>query len=167
VLGVAAAAKVRVLLVFGLLVSIPLICVGDSQLVLKLITAFPFIITRRALLGYVAGEMLVGEALLQHWSRRSIICIGWYRDFAPCWCCIGRCWALRKPFPSSGRSGGRNSEQQNRKGGKYEILIPVDGSANALRAVEHVSEISLPEERPQLLCERAVECGDRNVKLFH
>jgi len=64
VLGVAAAAKGNVsLLVFGLLISIPMIA-WSSQLVLKLIDRFPFIIyAGGALLGYVAGEMLVGEAL--------------------------------------------------------------------------------------------------------
>lgn len=64
VLGVAAAAKGNVaLLVFGLLISIPLIA-WSSQLVLKLIDRFSFIIyAGGALLGYVAGEMLVGEAL--------------------------------------------------------------------------------------------------------
>jgi YjbE family integral membrane protein len=64
VLGVAGAAHGNaMLLVFGLLVSIPLIA-WSSQLVLKLIDRFPFIIyAGGALLGYVAGEMLVGEAL--------------------------------------------------------------------------------------------------------
>jgi predicted tellurium resistance membrane protein TerC len=63
VLGVAAAAKGNMpLLVFGLLISIPLIA-WSSQLVLKLIDRFPFIIYGGgALLGYVAGEMLVSEA---------------------------------------------------------------------------------------------------------
>ena len=64
VLGVAAAAKGNVsLLVFGLLISIPMIA-WSSQLVLKLIDRFPFIIyAGGTLLGYVAGEMLVSEAL--------------------------------------------------------------------------------------------------------
>ena len=66
VLGVAAAAHGNaMLLVFGLLVSIPLIA-WSSQLVLKLIDRFPFIIyAGGALLGYVAGEMLIGEALFK------------------------------------------------------------------------------------------------------
>ena len=66
VLGVAAAAKGNLwLLVFGLLISIPMIA-WSSQLVLKLIDRFPIIIyAGGALLGYVAGEMLVGEALLE------------------------------------------------------------------------------------------------------
>ncbi len=66
VLGVAAAAKGNVwLLVFGLLISIPMIA-WSSQLVLKLIDRYPFIIyAGGALLGYVAGEMLVSEALFK------------------------------------------------------------------------------------------------------
>lgn len=66
VLGVAAAAKGNMpLLVFGLLISIPMIA-WSSQLVLKLIDRFPAIIYGGgALLGYVAGEMLVSEALFK------------------------------------------------------------------------------------------------------
>jgi YjbE family integral membrane protein len=64
VLGVAAAAKGNVwLLVFGLVISIPMIA-WSSQVVLKLIDRYPLIIyAGGALLGYVAGEMLVTEAL--------------------------------------------------------------------------------------------------------
>jgi YjbE family integral membrane protein len=63
VLGVVAAAHGNImLLVFGLLVSIPLIA-WSSQLVLKLIHRFPFIIyVGGGLLGYVAGEMLESDA---------------------------------------------------------------------------------------------------------
>ena len=73
VLGVAAAARGNVLLlVMGLLISIPLIA-WSSQLVLKLIDRFPFFIyAGGALLGYVAGEMLLAEFPLMtedypHW----------------------------------------------------------------------------------------------------
>jgi len=66
VLGVAAVAHGNAwLLIFGLLVSIPLIA-WSSQLVLKLIDRFPVIIyAGGALLGYVAGEMLVSESLFK------------------------------------------------------------------------------------------------------
>jgi len=66
VIGVAGAAHGNaLLLIFGLLVSIPLIA-WSSQLVLTLIDRFPFIIFGGgALLGYVAGEMLVSEALFK------------------------------------------------------------------------------------------------------
>lgn len=65
VLGVAAAAHGNVaLLVFGLLLSIPLIAWG-SQLVLKMIDRFPLIIfAGGGLLGYVAGEMLVSDKMV-------------------------------------------------------------------------------------------------------
>ena len=65
VLGVAGAAHGNIwLLIFGLLVSIPLIA-WSSQLVLKLIDRFPVIIyAGGALLGYVAGEMLVTDSYI-------------------------------------------------------------------------------------------------------
>lgn len=65
VLGVAAAANGNIsLLVFGLLVSIPLVA-WSSQLVLKLIDRFAVVIyAGGALLGYVAGEMLVSDKLV-------------------------------------------------------------------------------------------------------
>ena len=53
------------LLIFGLLVSIPLIA-WSSQLVLKVIDRFPLVIYGGGgLLGYVAGEMLVSEAVFK------------------------------------------------------------------------------------------------------
>jgi YjbE family integral membrane protein len=68
VIAVAAAARGDLtLLVLGLLISIPLIVFG-STLVLKLMDRFPIVITAGgALLGYVAGEMLMREAVLQPW----------------------------------------------------------------------------------------------------
>ena len=66
VVGVAAAAKGNLwLLIFGLIVSIPLI-VWSSQLIMKLMERFPMIvILGAALLGYVAGEMIVGDPALK------------------------------------------------------------------------------------------------------
>ncbi|HEY5994057.1 MAG TPA: TerC family protein [Gallionellaceae bacterium] len=67
VLGVAAAAHGSLLLLgIGLLVSIPLVA-WSSQLVLKVLDRFPIIIYfGGALLGYVAGEMLLGEEAVKH-----------------------------------------------------------------------------------------------------
>lgn len=78
VLGVAAAARGNVwLLTFGLLVSIPLIA-WSSQFVLKLIDRFAFIIyAGGALLGYVAGEMLVGEPIVAQWLERMPHAVHW------------------------------------------------------------------------------------------
>ncbi len=68
VIGVAAAAKGNiVLLILGLGISIPLIIWG-SQIVLKLMRRFPVIIgAGAALLGWVAGEMLVGDEAVASW----------------------------------------------------------------------------------------------------
>ena len=62
VIGIAAAAKGSVLLlVLGLLISIPLIVWG-STLILKLLHRYPFIVTLGgALLGWVAGDVLIAD----------------------------------------------------------------------------------------------------------
>ena len=72
VLGVAAAAKGNVvLLVVGVVISIPLIIFG-SQMILKLMGRFPVIITLGAgLLGWVAGEMLVTDSAVAGWIDSS------------------------------------------------------------------------------------------------
>lgn len=73
VLGVAAAAKGSiVLLVVGLVISIPLIIYG-STLILKLMTRFPVIVTFGAgLLGWVAGEMAVTDLSVVAWVDANL-----------------------------------------------------------------------------------------------
>ncbi len=71
VVAIAAAARGHPeLFIFGLLLTIPLIIFG-SQMVLALLTRFPALIwAGAALLGWIAGEMLVGDVIvlqyLQH-----------------------------------------------------------------------------------------------------
>lgn len=66
VIAVAGAAKGNLaLVVFGILVSVPLIVWG-SKLVLRLMDRFPFVITLgAALLGWIAGEMLLTDHALK------------------------------------------------------------------------------------------------------
>lgn len=68
VIAVAAAAGGSVvLLILGLAISIPLVIFG-ATLLLKLMERFPIIITiGGALIGWVAGEMLVADQALQGW----------------------------------------------------------------------------------------------------
>lgn len=68
VVGVAGAAHGNLpLLIFGLLVSIPLI-VWSSQLMLKLMDRFPIIVTvGAALLGWVAGGMMATDYAVNPW----------------------------------------------------------------------------------------------------
>jgi YjbE family integral membrane protein len=72
VVGVAAAAKGNVpLLVFGLVISIPLIIFG-STLILKLMERFPIIIVLgAALLGWVAGDMAMSDPSIAGWSANQ------------------------------------------------------------------------------------------------
>jgi YjbE family integral membrane protein len=68
VIGVAGAAKGSLaLLVFGLVVSIPLVVVG-SQLIMKLLERFPWlVIAGGGLLGYIAGEIATEDTAVKPW----------------------------------------------------------------------------------------------------
>jgi YjbE family integral membrane protein len=72
VLGVAAAARGQLmLLIVGLIISIPLIVFG-SALILRIMDRFPVLVTLGAgLIGYVAGEMLVDEPVVESWLPAS------------------------------------------------------------------------------------------------
>lgn len=72
VIGVAAAAKGDILLlVIGLVISIPLIVFG-STLILKLMERFPIIVTIGAgLLGWVAGDMALSDPSIKGWAEQQ------------------------------------------------------------------------------------------------
>ncbi|HSD96347.1 MAG TPA: TerC family protein [Sulfuricaulis sp.] len=73
VLGVAAVAKGNlVLLIVGLMISMPLIIYG-STLIMRLMGRFPVLITLgAALLGYVAGEMAVSDPVAAPWIEANM-----------------------------------------------------------------------------------------------
>lgn len=72
VIAVAGAAKGDLaLVVFGIVISIPIIVWG-SKFVLKLMDRFPIVITLgAALLGWIAGGMLVGDVALKPWLEAA------------------------------------------------------------------------------------------------
>src|SRR3546814_20387241 len=72
VIAIAAASHGRVeLLILGLLISIPLIVYG-STLVLKALDRFPLLITAGgALLGWIAGEVIVTDPVIVEWVARE------------------------------------------------------------------------------------------------
>jgi YjbE family integral membrane protein len=78
VLGVAAAAAGSfVLLVFGLVVSIPLV-IGGAQIIMRLIERFPILIVAGGgLLGYVAGELIVEDSAIVDWVRAHAAWLRW------------------------------------------------------------------------------------------
>ena len=83
VLGVAAAAKGSLLLlVFGLVVSVPLV-IGGAQLIMRLIERFPILIVAGGgLLGYVAGELIIEDSALVDWVHVHAPWLGWVAPVA-------------------------------------------------------------------------------------
>jgi len=78
VIGVAAAAKGSlVLLVLGLLISIPLVIFGATML-MKLMERFPIIITIGAgILGWVSGEMAATDPVVADWVNAHAAWLHW------------------------------------------------------------------------------------------
>ena len=78
VIGVAAAAKGSVLLlVFGLVVSIPIVIVG-SQVIMRLIEKLPIlVIAGGGLLGFIAGEMIVDDTAIVGWVKATVDWLLW------------------------------------------------------------------------------------------
>lgn len=87
VLSLAAVARGSwVLLIIGLLTSIPLIMVGSTVL-MKLMTRYPAIITLGAgLLGYVAGDMLLSDPL---WQHSDVLLNAWIHNGIPVLLALG------------------------------------------------------------------------------
>jgi len=83
VLGVAAAAKGSLLLlVFGLVVSVPLV-IGGAQLIMRLIERFPILIVLGGgLLGYVAGELVVEDSAVVDWVHVHAVWLSWAAPIA-------------------------------------------------------------------------------------
>ena len=150
VIAVAAAAKGSLtLLVIGLAISIPLVIFGSTML-LKLMERWPIIITiGAALLGWVAGEMAISDPLVKDWVDANASYLHWVGPAAGVLFVvgIGKALAARAaarapalveigqpvavPRPAVVAPGAR-------PGWFNRILLPVDSSDNAARAVEYV-----------------------------
>lgn len=102
VIGVAAAAKGDTfLLVFGLLISIPLVVAG-SQLILKAIERLPILVVAGGgLLGYVAGEMAVSDLAVEAWIGAHVPWLRWVLPIACIFVVVGAAHILKL------RCGGR------------------------------------------------------------
>ena len=81
VIAIAGAAKDNIgLVVFGLLVSVPIIVYG-SKLVLMLMDRFPLVIVGgAALLGWIAGDMFVHDVVVKEWMLANA---AWLKYGAP------------------------------------------------------------------------------------
>src|SRR5437867_3479382 len=83
VMAVAASAKGSVpLIVFGLIVSIPIVIVG-SQLIMRLLGRFPVLVLGGGgLLGYIAGDMAVEDPAVAPWIAANAAAVAVYVPFA-------------------------------------------------------------------------------------
>ena len=160
VLAVAAAAKGSiVLLVVGLAVSIPLVVFG-STLLLKLMERWPAIITiGAALLGWVAGDMATTDPAVTDWVQAVA---PWLHEMAEV---IGAVFVVLTghmlAFRELARRGAARaaavaeSVKQVTAGAVgpmfQRVLVAVDPSDNAARAVDYVVE--LRKQHPQLAVE--------------
>lgn len=78
VIAIAGAAKDSIgLVVFGLLISVPII-VWSSKLVMKLMDRFPIVITIGAgLLGWIAGDMVITDTVTKEWVNINASFLRW------------------------------------------------------------------------------------------
>lgn len=78
VIAIAGAAKGSItLVVFGLVVSVPIIVWG-SKLIMKLMDRVPIIVVAgSALLGWIAGEMAVSDVSVSDWVKASLPVLHW------------------------------------------------------------------------------------------
>lgn len=151
VLAVAGAAQGSFLLVvFGLLISIPIVIWG-SQLILKYVQRYPAIVyIGGAVLAWTAAKMMISEPVIRAYLADHALLTDMVYAVVIAGVLGGRLWVshLRARVRVAGHvvdlaivsgadSGAGNSGEQ---GGTImtKILLPVDGSANALNAVRHV-----------------------------
>jgi YjbE family integral membrane protein len=138
------------LVIFGLVVSIPIIVWG-SQLVIKLMDRYPVIITLGGmLLGWIAGGMIVGDRVLKDWADARG---DWLQYAAPAAgallvLVLGK-WlaqrALVKRLPAAMTAEPATLPSQVRR-----VLLAVDGSESSERAVRYLIGLRGSLRQPEL-----------------
>jgi YjbE family integral membrane protein len=132
------------LVIFGLLVSIPIIVWG-SQLVIKLMDRFPLIITLGGmLLGWIAGGMLISDPAVKDslapfasWMQYAAPVAGALLVLV-----VGK-WLASRGAPEAAQAAAPSAPAAR----VDRVLLPVDGSDGALAAVRQV--IALAHAHPE------------------
>jgi len=159
VIAVAAAAKGHTgLLIAGLAISIPLV-VFASTLLLKLMQRYPVIITLGAgLLGWVAGDMMVTDPVDKPWVDAQAAFLHWGAPafFAVAVVVTGKWLAARRLAQRAAVSGpaGAPAGVPTAAGATAHlkrVLLAVDGSDGAARAVKHLIALRADLRRPDAL----------------
>jgi YjbE family integral membrane protein len=135
VIAVAAAANGHLgLVIFGILVSVPIIVWG-SKFVLLLIDRFPLVVVfGAALLGWIAGGMLVEDVAWKGWYEAQP---GWFGRAAGAAgavfvVALGKLLAARRRRPVAALP----VQAAVASGGIRRVLVATDGSPGAARALE-------------------------------
>ncbi len=156
VLAVAGAAHGSYLLVVtGLVISVPIVVWG-STLVLKVVDRFPGVVYLGAgVLVWTAVKMVTGEALIRPWFEASpplawllyaaiplVLWTGFVKNHRQLESRIHArlaAFKLQRPHSASSVPAAAQSRFTRPEGEAtvLNVLIPIDGSANALRAVRH------------------------------
>jgi YjbE family integral membrane protein len=148
VIAVAAAAKGSLLLlVIGLAISIPLVIFG-STLLLKVMERYPIIIAiGAALLGWVAGEMFISDPLVKESVDRAAALLHWAAPAAGAVLVVvtgtllARAALARRVAPVELTPAPAAVAAPSAAAGRRlfnRILLPLDASDQAARAVEYV-----------------------------
>ena len=151
VIAVAAAAKGNmVLLIVGLAISIPLV-VFASRLLLTLMDRFPAIITLgAALLGWVAGEMAITDPATTEWVDAQAAFLHYVGPAAGA---IGVV-LVGKGLASRAARAARKAlpvAVAHAPGRLQRVLLAVDGSEGAARAVRHLIALRQNLRKPRTL----------------
>lgn len=151
VLAVAGAAHgSSLLVVLGLLISVPIVMWGSS-LVLKVVERYPSVVYVGAgVLAWTSAKMMSGEPILKPWISASpwlglafylviplVLVAGWARNHRRLASRIhARLAAVAPRLPRA--QGERAPDIEVGDKAVLKVLVPVDGSSNALHAVRHV-----------------------------
>jgi YjbE family integral membrane protein len=142
VIAIAAASKGSLgLVIFGLVVSVPIIVWG-SQIVLRFMDRFPFIVTLgAALLGWIAGDLSVTDPAVSSWVEENARVLNWISPAlgAALVIATGTLLARRVQAAAPTEIAAPPAVPEP---GAHRVLVPVDGSETAERAVRHVIEVS-------------------------
>ena len=138
------------LVIFGLVISIPIIIWG-SQLVIKLMDRFPIIITLGGmLLGWIAGQMVVTDPAVKGWADAQG---DWLQYAAPALgalfvLVVGKWLATRaranRAVPVPAAAAAQTQRLRN-------VLLAVDGSEYSAHAVRYLIGVRQDLSQPEAL----------------
>jgi len=138
------------LVIFGLLVSIPIIVWG-SQLVIKLMDRFPLIITLGGmLLGWIAGQMIITDPVLKDWAATQSPYLHYLASAvgAAVVLVLGKWLAARALAARPAPPPAATAPQLNRL---QHVLLAVDGSENSAQAVRYLIGVREDLRQPDTL----------------